>query len=59
MKILSTLGFILLIAAIVLFALFPFYYAILSSFRPSSELFKIAYWPQSPTTANYASIFNE
>ena len=58
-RIVQTIGFYLLVAAIVLFALFPFYYAILSSFRPSSELFKIAYWPQTPTTANYASIFNE
>ena len=58
-RIVQTAGFYLLVAAIVLFALFPFYYAILSSFRPSSELFKIAYWPQTPTIANYVSIFNE
>ena len=58
-KALQTAGFYLLVLAIVLFALFPFYYAILSSFRPSSELFKIAYWPAAPTTANYVSIFAE
>ena len=59
MKILQTIGFYLLVAVIVIFAVFPFYYAILSSMRSGTELFKIAYWPDHFDLTNYVAVFAE
>lgn len=53
------LGFWLLVAVIVAYALFPFYYAILSSFRSGTALFKIGYWPDVVDVANYRAVFAE
>jgi len=51
--------FYLLVAAIVLFALFPFYYAILSSMKSGSELFRVDYFPLSWNFGNYTSVFRD
>jgi trehalose/maltose transport system permease protein len=55
----ARIGFWLLIAAIVVFAIFPFYYAILSSFRSGSALFSTAIWPDSIDLQNYVSVFRD
>lgn len=55
-KLLSTIGFYALVLAIVTFAVFPFYYAIVTSFTSGTELFKVNYWPKAPTWANYESV---
>jgi trehalose/maltose transport system permease protein len=55
-KILSTFGFYLLVVVIVVFAVFPFYYAIVTSFATGTELFKVNYWPNSFSLANYQSV---
>ncbi len=52
-------GFWLLILAIVVFAVFPFYYAILSSFRSGPALFSTAIWPDSLDLQNYVSVFRD
>lgn len=52
-------GFGLLLAAIVLFAVFPFYYAILSSLKVGSELFSVDYFPFNWNWENYAAVFRE
>jgi trehalose/maltose transport system permease protein len=49
--------FFALVAAIVLYAVFPFYYAILTSLKSGSDLFKIDYFPFKWEFANYASVF--
>jgi trehalose/maltose transport system permease protein len=59
MKLLQTIGFYILVVVIVVFAIFPFYYAILSSMRSGTELFKIAYWPDHFALANYVAVFAE
>lgn len=59
MKRLRAAGFWLLVAAIVAFSLFPFYYAIVTSLRPASLLFEPAWLPDVPTLANYATVFRE
>jgi trehalose/maltose transport system permease protein len=59
MKRLRAIGFWLLVAAIVSFSLFPFYYAIVTSLRPASLLFEPAWLPTSFTWANYAAVFYE
>ncbi len=57
MRALQKIGFWLLVTVVVLYSLFPFYYAIVSSLRPSAGLFKVAYWPHHPTFANYTGVF--
>ncbi|WP_062206850.1 carbohydrate ABC transporter permease [Aureimonas sp. AU12] len=51
-------GFYALVAAIVLFSVFPFYYAILTSFKTGTDLFRIDYWPRSFSLANYEGVLN-
>ena len=58
-RILPTVGFWLLIVVIVLYAIFPFYYAILTSFRSGSGLFKVVYWPDRIDFSNYVAVFSE
>ena len=50
-------GFWLLVAAILLFNLFPAVYALVSSFRPSQELFSTDVIPRSLTLAHYKAVF--
>ncbi|WP_420346051.1 carbohydrate ABC transporter permease [Pelagibius sp.] len=52
-------AFALLLVAIVLFAVFPFYYAIVSSFKTGSELFRVDYFPFSWNWSNYAAVFDQ
>jgi trehalose/maltose transport system permease protein len=51
--------FFLLVAAIVLFAVFPFYYAILSSMKQGTELFRVDYFPVRWNFGNYVSVFEK
>ncbi|MBK8032971.1 MAG: carbohydrate ABC transporter permease [Chloroflexi bacterium] len=58
-KLLGRVGFYLIILVILVFTLFPFYWAINSSFKGEQELFQPAsYFPQSFTTINYQSVLN-
>ncbi len=54
----ARIGFPFLLLAIALFAVFPFYYAIVSSLKAPTELFTVSYAP-SLNFANYASVFAE
>jgi trehalose/maltose transport system permease protein len=56
-RILSKMGFWLLVTAIALFALFPFYYAVLTSLRSGTDLFRVAYFPNGFDFSNYAAVF--
>jgi trehalose/maltose transport system permease protein len=51
--------FALLVLAIVMFAVFPFYYAILSSLKTGSALFRVDVFPLSWNFDNYASVFRD
>lgn len=55
----ARIGFWLLLTVIVVFAVFPFYYAILSSFRSGSALFSTAIWPDAIDFQNYVSVFRD
>jgi len=57
MTVLARLGFWLLVAAIGLFSIFPFYYAVISSFRSGSDLFSVAYLPERLDFSNYVAVF--
>lgn len=47
----------ILLAIIFFFALFPFYWAIVSSLKTGSALFEVSLFPLSPTLKNYQSVF--
>jgi len=49
-------AFYLLVAAIVVFSIFPFYYAILTSLKTGTDLFRVDYLPRSFSLANYAGV---
>ena len=54
---LRDLGFWLVVAAIAVFALFPFYYAVLTSLRSGTDLFRVAYLPDALDLSNYVALF--
>ena len=60
-RFLIKLPFWLLIAAIFVYALFPFYWAIRSAFTPDSEQFStpIKYWPAHPTWENFREVLSQ
>ncbi len=49
-------AFYLLVIGIVLISIFPFYYAIITSFKSGTALFQINYWPTSFSLANYTQV---
>ena len=55
-RILTRIGFWLLVVIIVVFATFPFYYAIITSFATGTQLFEVNYWPKQLSWANYAAV---
>jgi len=57
----TKLPFWLLIAAIFVYAIFPFYWALRSAFTPESELFRtpVDYFPKHPTLANFRGALSE
>ena len=59
-SVLLKIPFWILIAAIFVYALFPFYWAVRSAFMPASELFTtpIKYFPTDPTWANFREVLN-
>jgi trehalose/maltose transport system permease protein len=59
MKMLKRAGFYLLLLAIVFVAVFPFYYAIVTSLKSGTELFQADLWPQSFSLANYRNVLTE
>ena len=52
----KTASFYLLVAVIVLVSVFPFYYAILTSFKSGTALFEINYLPHHFNLDNYISV---
>jgi trehalose/maltose transport system permease protein len=59
LRIVGRIGFWILIIIILLYTLFPFYWAINSSFKGEDELFGPAtFVPRNPTLINYNSVFS-
>ncbi|SEK76500.1 carbohydrate ABC transporter membrane protein 2, CUT1 family [Stigmatella aurantiaca] len=54
---LKKIAFGLLLLVIVLYTLFPFYWAIVSSLKTGSELFEVSPWPKEPAWSNYTAVF--
>lgn len=55
-RLLNQIGFWLLVVVIVVFAVFPFYYAIVTSFATGTQLFQINYIPQQFSWTNYEAV---
>jgi trehalose/maltose transport system permease protein len=52
-------AFALLVVAIVLYTVFPFYWAIVSSLKQGTALFRVEFWPSEPFPSNYVNVFRE
>ncbi|HWA19837.1 MAG TPA: carbohydrate ABC transporter permease [Devosia sp.] len=57
-NVIKTTLFYLAVAAIIVVAVFPFYYAIITSFKSGTQLFQVSYWPESLTWNNYISVLS-
>jgi trehalose/maltose transport system permease protein len=57
-KLTKSVLFYALVVAIVVIAVFPFYYAILTSFKSGTDLFRVNYWPTSFSLDNYIDVLN-
>jgi trehalose/maltose transport system permease protein len=55
-KVLKQIGLWVLIVIISVYALFPFYYAIITSFKSGSAIFEVTYWPTDFSLANYLGV---
>ena len=55
----ARIGFAVLIAVIIFYAVFPFYWAVVSSFKIGSALFTVDLLPHNPTLENYRALFAE
>lgn len=56
-RLLGRAGLYALVAAISLFCLFPFYFAIVTSLKSGTELFSTRLWPAAPSLKNYVALF--
>ena len=54
---LQNVGFYLLVAIIILYLLFPFYWAVVSSLKSQAQLFEITYLPTEMYTDTYRVVF--
>jgi trehalose/maltose transport system permease protein len=58
-KLIGRVAFYLFLVVIVFYTVFPFYWAIVSSLKAGSDLFKVEFWPSSPAWDNYVAVFRE
>jgi trehalose/maltose transport system permease protein len=58
-RVLGRVGFYLLLALIIFYTVFPFYWAVISSLETGSALFQVDFWPTDPAWDNYLAVFRE
>ncbi|PRY72564.1 MULTISPECIES: carbohydrate ABC transporter permease [Halomonas] len=58
-KLAKRVGFYALIAVVMVYAIFPFYYAVITSLKPSSDLFRVDFWLSTVDFGNYVQIFTQ
>lgn len=58
-KITKSVLFYALVVVIVVVSVFPFYYAILTSFKSGTDIFRVTYWPVSFSWENYSAVLNQ
>ncbi|MDG1634663.1 carbohydrate ABC transporter permease, partial [Bacillus cereus] len=59
MRVVKRSAFYLLVALIILVAVFPYYYAIITSFKSGTALFQVDYWPKSLSLDNYTGVLTQ
>ncbi len=52
-------AFYALVVVIMVIAVFPFYYAVLTSLKSGTALFRVDYWPTGLSLANYKSVVSQ
>lgn len=52
-------GFRALVTVIVLYSLFPFYYAVITSLKPGADVFRVDLFPFSWSFGSYVTVFRE
>ncbi|MBB4051955.1 trehalose/maltose transport system permease protein [Devosia subaequoris] len=58
-KLTKTILFYALVVVIVVISVFPFYYAILTSLKSGTDLFRVTYWPTSISFDNFRQVFSQ
>jgi len=58
-RIVGRIWFYLLVAGIVVYSVFPFYWAVVSSLKAGSALYLVEAFPRKPAWENYVAIFRE
>lgn len=58
-RMLSRAGFWLLVAVLSVLLLFPFYYAVVTSFKSGASIFEVDYLPAALSVENYVAVFAE
>ena len=58
-KLTKAVLFYALVVVIVVISIFPFYYAILTSFKSGTDIFRVTYWPVSFSWENYIAVLNQ
>ena len=58
-KRLLTVAFYVIVALIIVYTVFPFYWAIVSSLKAGAALFRVEFVPPDPAWDNYVSVFRE
>ena len=53
------IGFWALVGVLMVYAIFPFYYAVVTSLKPSSKLFEVSYWVDSLDFSNYVAVLSQ
>jgi trehalose/maltose transport system permease protein len=56
---LANVGLLLAVVAIVLYTVFPFYYAVVTSLKTGSALFRVDYFPFDWSLQNYVTVFQQ
>lgn len=59
MRLLKAAGLAIACIVLAFFLLFPLYYAVLTSFKSGSELFRVDYWPTEIDLTSYTRIWQE
>lgn len=58
-NLIKTVAFYALVVAIVVFSVFPFYYAIVTSFKTGTALFVVDYFPKKFDLGNYINVLGQ
>jgi trehalose/maltose transport system permease protein len=59
LKLIGRVLFYALLLVIIVVSIFPFYYAIITSFKSGTSLFQVTYWPTQFSFANYVSVLTQ